>query len=148
MWKLKIKWWLLFAAEIGTLAYFIAVAPFEWQHANARWKPEYAQLPQATRDWFNNAELTPSARERLGFKFCCKESERVKTKFKVNATTHGDEWFYLNEKSGRYEKIPDDIIHWGESGPNGEAILFALDQVIRGQPIGTLTCFFPPQSGQ
>jgi hypothetical protein len=35
--------------------------------AEARWKPEYASMPQEVRDWYQKAELTPKAQLRFAF---------------------------------------------------------------------------------
>lgn len=50
--------------------------------ANATWKPEYASAPQAVQDWYKNAQLTPQARARLNWVFCCDHADVVKTKFR------------------------------------------------------------------
>jgi hypothetical protein len=105
--------------------------------ADATWKPEYANAPQAVQDWYRNAQLTDPAQKRLGFKSCCAHSDVVKTTFRVDKTTGNDEWYWLYD--GNWKLIPGDIIHWGESAPGGEPTLFA---------IGNLpTCFFPGQGG-
>lgn len=106
--------------------------------AGARWKPEYTQLPQSVKDWYQNAELTEAARKRFNFIKCCAQADTVQTRFKVNKTTGRDEWWYINH-NGSWEQIPDDIIHWGQSGPEGKPVLF----VITNRPV----CFFPPESG-
>lgn len=95
--------------------------------------------------WYNTAQLMPKAQERLGFMLCCSSDDVVHTKFKVDTTTGGDEWYY--EKDDAWVRIPDDIIHWNESAPDGQATLFALKAMMVGHPAGTLTCFFPPQGG-
>ena len=105
--------------------------------AQARWRAEYAEAPQATQDWYRAQQLTPAARLRFQFTSCCDNSDVVKTKFKVNKINNQDEWWWLNNNV--WERVPDDIIHWGEATPDGQAILF----VSSGRP----TCFFPPQSG-
>lgn len=113
--------------------------------ARAHWKAEYAAVSPAVQEWFGNAELTASARERLGFRSCCKSSEVVHTKFKVNRVNGADEWYWLDGET--WKRVPPDIIHWGETGPNGDAILFVLDKETLGVPAGTPTCFWPPQGG-
>lgn len=113
--------------------------------AHATWKPEYASAPQAVQDWYRSATLTKPAQKRLGFIGCCDSSEVVKTKFKVDRTTGQDVWLYL--KDGKYEPIPSDIIHWGESAPDGKPTLFVLNHDVLGQPAGTPTCFYPPPGG-
>ena len=106
--------------------------------ADARWKPEYANAPAEVRDWYETRELTPAAQMRFSFKSCCSHSDVVKTQFKVGGAGN-DEWFWLNPDTNVFERIPDDIIHWGEHAPNGLAVLFAVS----GHP----TCFFPPEGG-
>lgn len=104
--------------------------------AQARWKAEYAQAPQATRDWYQSRELTEAAQLRFHFKSCCAHSDVVKTKFKVGGAG-SDEWWWLNGET--WSRIPSDIIHWDQHSPNGEAVLFAVG----GNPV----CFFPPDGG-
>lgn len=110
----------------------LVVAP-----ARATWKPEYADADPAVRDWYRNAELTPAAAARLHFKSCCAHSDVVHTRFQVNKTDHGDEWQWLVD--GQWRTIPPDIIHWGESAPDGQATLFAIGDLP--------TCFWPPDGG-
>ena len=100
---------------------------------------QWANQPQEVRDWYRNAQLTPAAQERLHFKSCCDNSDVIKTKFRVG--TKGDDvWEYLNS-NGEWEIIPADIIHWGESAPDGQPTLFIVPQT------GILTCFYPGESG-
>jgi hypothetical protein len=105
--------------------------------ANAEWKPEYASSPPEVREWYRNAELTKAAQGRFPFKKCRDHADVVKTKFTVNKTTNGDEWYWLDGEQWR--RIPDDIIHWGRSAPGGKPTLFVYS--------GKETCFFPGDSG-
>ncbi len=105
--------------------------------ADARWKPEYANAPQAVQDWYRNAELTSRARRRFAFEKCCENADVVKTKFRVNRVDAKDEWFWLDGTNWR--RVPDDIIHWGETAPSKQPTLF----VYRGQE----TCFWPGEPG-
>jgi hypothetical protein len=105
--------------------------------ADARWKPEYVNAPQEVRDWYQHAQLTPKARMRFPFKSCCEHADVVKTQFRVNRATSGDEWYWLDGQDWR--RIPDDIIHWGETAPDKQPTLF----VYRGKE----TCFWPGDSG-
>jgi hypothetical protein len=106
--------------------------------ARAEWKPEYAQASPEVRDWYRNAELTPAARERFPFKNCCDHADVVRTRFDVNKTDGGDEWFY-EDALGHMKRIPPDIIHWGQSAPDGQPTLFVYS--------GKETCFFPGSGG-
>lgn len=106
--------------------------------AQARWKAEYAAAPPEVQDWYARAELTEAAKKRFSFKLCCSHADVVKTRFSVNRTTNGDEWYF--ERSGQWVRIPDDIIHWGEHAPDGRPTLFALSD-------GRLTCFWPGEDG-
>lgn len=127
-------------AGIGTLAFAILFALIiigVTRKARAEWKPEYDLLPPEIRAWYRNAELTPEAQARLPFKKCCDHADVVKTKFSVNKTNNGDEWFYLAGSGWR--RIPDDVIHWGESAPGGQPTLFVYS--------GAETCFFPGDGG-
>lgn len=102
-----------------------------------------ANSPHA--DWYNSAEIMPEAQKRLRFVKCCSGDDIVHSQFRVDKTTGGDEWYY--KKGGAWTRIPDDIIHWGEYAPNGEPTLFALLTPVAGNPVGTLTCFYPPREG-
>jgi len=65
-------------------------------HAQATWKPEYASKPPEVQAWYQNAELTEAAKIRFPFKKCCDHADVVRTRFTVNKTDDGDEWFYLD----------------------------------------------------
>ena len=90
-------------------------------------------------DWYKAQKLNPEAQARLqvGWSSCCEHSDVVKTKFKVVRSDQEVEWYWLNEN--RWDKVPDDIIHWNTPTPTGEPILF----VYRGTP----TCFYPGDQG-
>ena len=105
--------------------------------ADARWKPEYANAPQAVQDWYRNAELTPRSQYRFAFKKCCEHADVVKTQFRVNRANGGDEWYWLDGTNWR--RVPDDIIHWGETAPMNQPTLFVYQ--------GKETCFWPGESG-
>ena len=105
--------------------------------ADARWKPEYASAPQEVQDWYRNAQLTPQAQMRFAFKSCCEHADVVKTQFRVNKSTSGDEWYWLDGENWR--RVPDDIIHWGETAPSKQPTLFVHD--------GKETCFWPGEAG-
>lgn len=125
--------WALLGAVI-----FAAFMPAMRTAVHAEWRPEYALQPPEVRAWYSNAELTPAAKERFPFKKCCDHADVVKTKFSVNHTSHGDEWFYENIP-GNWKRIPPDIIHWGQSAPGGRPTLFVYGK--------DETCFFPGDSG-
>ena len=129
----------LISACVALLGLFLYVMAALVSPANATWKQEYANAPQAVQDWYKNAELTPAAKTRFNFQKCCAQSETVKTKFKIDKSTGADEWFWLDPSDNSWKQVPPDIIHWDQSGPNGEAVLFAIGR--------TPTCFFPPQGG-
>jgi len=105
--------------------------------AQATWKSEYANNPPEVQEWYRNAELTEAAKHRFPFKKCCDHADVVKTKFNVNRTTKGDEWYWLD--GDHWRRIPDDVIHWGRRAPNGQPTLFIYS--------GKETCFFPGDSG-
>jgi len=120
------------------MAYFaVIVSALCLGAAEARWKPEYANVPQSVQDWYKRAELTPKAQLRFPFKSCCAHSDVVRTQFRVNKTDGRDEWYWLDGKDWR--RIPDDIIHWGETAPDKQPTLFVYD--------GHETCFWPGDSG-
>ena len=106
--------------------------------AQATWKPEYASNPPEVQEWYRNAELTHSAQIRFPFKKCCDHADVVKTRFAVNKLDGRDEWFY-EDSPGHMKRIPDDIIHWGKTAPNGRPTLFVYS--------GNETCFFPGDGG-
>jgi len=105
--------------------------------ADATWKPEYANAPQAVRDWYHHAQLTGKAQLRFPFKSCCEHADVVKTQFRVNKVDGRDEWYWFD--NGNWRRIPDDIIHWGEATPDNQPTLF----VYHGQE----TCFWPGEPG-
>ena len=105
--------------------------------AQATWKPEYALNSPEIQAWYRNAELTEAAKIRLPFKKCCDHADVVRTRFTVNKTDAGDEWFYLDGES--WKRIPPDIIHWGLTAPDSQPTLFVY--------AGKETCFFPGDGG-
>jgi hypothetical protein len=122
--------WLLLAL---VLLIFMNLA----RNAHATWKPEYANAPPEVQNWYRAAQLTEAAQKRFGFKSCCAHSDVVKTSFRVDKATAGDQWYWL--KDGEWIQVPSDIIHWGESAPDRQPTLFA---------VGSLpTCFFPGEGG-
>ena len=121
-------------AKIAVLTALAAGVPLT---IDVRWKPEYAGQPADVQQWYQNAELTKAAQSRFPFKKCCDHADEVKTRFNVNKTTAGDEWFWLDGENWR--RIPDDVIHWGQHAPNGQPTLFVYD--------GRETCFFPGDGG-
>ena len=97
--------------------------------------------PARPDSWFERQTLNPPTMKRLnvGWNSCCLGSEGVKTQFRVNRTSNGDEWFYM--KDGTWKRVPDDTIHWGQHAPGGQATLFVYFMT------GDETCFYPPQEG-
>jgi len=129
---------LLLLAAVGvSTCFFMAVRPAP---AHATWKPQYAQAAPEVRDWYEHAELTPEAQKRFPFKSCCKHSDVVRTKFRVDKKNGADQWWYLD--GDEYKLIPPDIIHWGEHAPDGQPTLFRLGEG------GALTCFWPGADGE
>ena len=120
------------AVQVAILAAIALASP-----VGATWKPEYANRPIEVQMWYRNAELTKAAQTRFPFKKCCDHSDVVKTKFNVNKTSAGDEWYWLDGEQGR--RIPEDIIHWEERAPSGLPTLFIYN--------GKETCFFPSEGG-
>lgn len=105
--------------------------------AAAEWKPEYASTSIETQQWYRNAELTKAAQQRFPFKKCCDHADVVRTSFRVDKSSGADEWLYLD--GDQWKRVPPDIIHWGESAPDGRPTLFVY--------AGKETCFFPGESG-
>ncbi len=123
--------------ELLLLPFAVVAFATAANEARATWKPDYANASPEVQAWYRNAQLTEAAQKRFGFKSCCAHSDVVKTEFRVDKATNGDEWYWLN--NGRWIQIPSDIIHWGESAPDRQPTLFA---------IGNLpTCFYPGQGG-
>jgi hypothetical protein len=125
--------WLVAVLSAAVLVIYLC----RWSPAQARDYGQYADAAPAVRDWYKAQELTPAAQQRFAFKSCCDNSDVVRTQFRVNSGSGADEWFWLHD--GKWERIPDDVIHWGEVAPGGQAVMFALD----GRP----TCFYPAESG-
>jgi len=116
------------------------IAPFAGLligQVEARWKPEYADAPQQVQDWYRDAELTPKAQMRFPFKKCCDHADVVKTQFRVDRASGGDAWYWLDGDVWR--RIPDDIIHCGQTAPGGQPTLFVYQ--------GKETCFWPGEPG-
>jgi hypothetical protein len=111
--------------------------------ADARWKPEFAQLEPEVRDWYKGQTMTQQAWERLGspsWHSCCEHGDVFKTQFRVGPGAHGeDEWWYL--KDGAWKQVPPDTIHWGQNAPGGLPTLFIY------QNTGEELCFYPPEGG-
>lgn len=118
--------------SVSILAAVALATPVE-----ARWKAEYASQPPEVQQWYRDAELTRAAQVRFPFKKCCDHADVVKTRFNVNRTNAGDEWYWLDGNNWR--RIPDDIIHWDQHAPGGKPTLFVFD--------GNETCFFPGDGG-
>jgi hypothetical protein len=99
--------------------------------------------------WADQQDVMPAARVRMGCIpdpskgrcSCCNGAEIVKTKFRV-AGDYSDAWDWLNPRTQKWERVPDDIIHWDEPTPDKQGVAFEY-------PIGSgkLRCFFPPQEG-
>lgn len=122
----------------------VSMCCFEAVHsAHATWKPEYAQADQAVQDWYKNAELTPEAQKRFGFKGCCDHADVVKTRFQVSKKNGADVWEFWDDAATppSFQPIPSDIIHWGEAAPGGLPTLFRLGAG------GALVCFWPGEGG-
>ena len=90
-------------------------------------------------DWFNNQEMNPAARDRLGvpWKSCCDNGDVFKTRFRV-ADDNSDQWQYL--KDGQWKVIPPDIIKEGDT-PDRVPVLFI------NRSNGMELCFFVPKGG-
>ena len=104
---------------------------------HATWKPEYANNSPEVQAWYRNAQLTPEAQKRFPFKSCCEKADVVKTQFRVNKTDARDEWYW--QRNGEWRRIPDDVIHWNETAPGGQATLFVIGD--------KEACFWPPDGG-
>jgi hypothetical protein len=94
--------------------------------------------------WAQQQQVMPAARTRVGCESptsncsCCSGPDIVRTKFRV-AKDRSDAWDWLNPATNRYERVPDDIIHWGAPTPTREGLMFVYQDKPR--------CFFPPQDG-
>ena len=99
------------------------------------------------KGWAGKQEVMPAARPRFCQPAtmncsCCNGADIVKTQFRVSKKVGPsgypeDEWWFLNRITNKWDKVPDDIIHWDEPTPTGEAVLFIYMSQVR--------CFFPPQ---
>lgn len=92
--------------------------------------------------WAQRQNVMPAARLRVGCTTdnctCCAGADIVQSKFRV-AKDRSDAWDWVNPVTNRWERVPDDIIHWDEPTPTKEAVMFVYQ--------GTPRCFFPPQDG-
>jgi hypothetical protein len=120
--------WFLFGLIVPSLS-----------HARDLTGHDYDSQPPEVRDWYQHAELTEAAQKRLGYRSCCAHSDVVHTRFRVSTVDGADEWQWLDGMQWR--TIPADIIHVGESAPDGQATLFVLPGT------GIATCFWPPNGG-
>lgn len=95
--------------------------------------------PPEWRKWFNDAQLTPEAKQRFQWNSCCNQADRVKTKYTFNDGTN--EWHYwLNSK---WNLVPDDVIHWEDDPTMPQQLKVEGVLFIYG---GFVTCFWPPQT--
>ena len=123
-------------------AFCLALCP-----ARATWKPEYANQPFEVQQWYRNAELTKEAQGRFPFKKCCDHADVVKTRFRVDRTSGGDEWYWWDAERAAspygngdgWRRVPDDVVHPNEHAPDGQPTLFIYN--------GKETCFFPADGG-
>lgn len=134
-------------AVIAVAALALLVLVLGANTAGATWKPEYAALPQQTRDWYSSRTTTPETRARIEagwYLFCCDHSDTVKAKFKVDKATGADRWFYqLPGESGYPHEVPADTVQPNIPTPDGQPVLF-VDAT--GRNFGPV-CFFPGVAG-
>lgn len=159
----------LFFLLLGLLIGLIAGLAFYPYKAGATYKPEFASHSPRLKIWFQEAKLTAEAKKRVGWIYCCEQSERVRPHYLINKKDGLDEWSYLCDGSkdleaacvgrevGSYKPIPHDVVHQEEiTVPKGfendpkvaeefrqlraEGVLFIFN--------GMETCFWPPESGQ
>ena len=156
-------WHYLIFFVLGILLGLMIASP-----SRATYKPEFANHSPQLRHWFNNAKPTEEAHRRLGWMYCCVQSERVKPHFLINKKDGQDEWSYLCDGSkdleeacagrevGTYKVIPHDIIHDEEitlDNPDNDPKVEEEQLQLRTEGVlfifhGTETCFWPPESGQ
>ncbi len=127
----------------------------EIQQLQQSFETPYRPLTEADKEWMKLARTTPEARKRLGnqFRSCCDHGDRVKTKFRIDASTGADTWQYLDPATRDWIDIPADVIHNGDDDPevppmpkalSVEGVLF----VYKGWPnTKKITCFWPPKGG-
>ena len=105
----------------------------------------YATSPY--HEWMSRQLVNPEAQSgppHVPFNSCCDHTDRVKTQFRVNRDTNGDEWWWLDPSDATWKLIPRSIIH-EEADPTmplqlrTEGVLFVY--------FGIPTCFFPPDGG-
>jgi hypothetical protein len=124
----------------------LALALFLSASASARWKAEYAQLPQSTRDWYDQQTTTPETRARLKagwYKYCCAHADTVKARFTVNKVNGTDQWFYQVGGSQEWHLVPADTVQPNIETPDRQPVLF-VDAT--GRNFGPV-CFFPGVGG-
>lgn len=85
------------------------------------------------KGWAEKQQVAPAARQRMYCPevvapddcSCCDGAEIVKTQFRVSKTTGGDEWWFVSPVTGKWKRIPDDVIHgMDEHTPTGQPVLF------------------------
>lgn len=138
------------------IAMAIVLLVFASTQSHATWKPDYAKSPLSVQNWFNSARVkggtTGLAYKRLGIAMCCKQAERLRTKF---VGTTGGEWSYYPNpacitKGCLLLPIKDDVVHEDEihaADPQDDA-LPEFDEmraegvlfIYKGEP----SCFWPP----
>lgn len=112
--------------------------------ALARDNGQWGTSAPSVRNWYETRELNEATRIRLNVQWrsCCAHSDVVKTRFKVDRTSGGDEWWWWKTDAighSDWKRIPDDVVHPNEHAPSGEPTLFAVN--------GLETCFFPGDGG-
>ena len=156
-------WHYLIFFVLGILLGLMIASP-----SRATYKPEFATHSPQLRLWFQRARLTLEAYRRIGWYYCCEQSERVKPHYLINKKDGQDEWLYLCDGSadlqeacagrevGTWKPIPHDIVHQDEielKNPNNDPKVTEEERQLRAEGVlfiyrGTETCFWPPESGQ
>ena len=125
--------WIVVAVAIIVL-FALVLSAVAWDNTSPYygWADKQLVMPAARPRFSCGADSTCS---------CCNGAEIIKTRFRV-ALDASDAWDWLNPLKNKWERVPSDIIHWGEPTPDKQAVMFVY-------PIGSDTprCFFPPQEG-
>ena len=159
----------LFLFGLGLLIGFVGGLVFYPYKAGATYKPEFATHSPQLHNWFATAKTNRRGASRIGWMFCCEQSERVKPHYLINKKDGLDEWSYLCDGSvdlqeacagrevGTYKPIPHDVVHTDEitvpKGSENDPRVVEEFRQLRAEGVlfifhGTETCFWPPESGQ
>jgi hypothetical protein len=156
------------AVVAAALIFLFAVVIMTARTAEATWKPEYGNNPEAIQRWFSEAAVMPSAQTRLGVTLCCHSAERLMTKFVGGKG--GDDWSYYPDPNCTHSgctllPIPSDVVHdepigltagaheaFDKSSPEDKTRTIKMLEAMKREGVlfiyrGSPSCFWPPEGG-